>query len=163
MKILAFLHGTTIMHSNAEGKTRAERVRQVQEGEESVRKFASYIPVGHAVKKLGTWSQQGAEIVYLSSHKKVEHVQEDIAVLQRYSFPAGQAVFRQPGETYQQIVERVLPDILIEDDCESIGGETEMISPHLKPGLLENITAIVIKEFEGIDHLPDDISDLRNY
>ena len=129
MKILAFLHGTTIMHASAAGQTRAERVRQVQEREESFRNFSSYIPVGHAVEKLETWSQQGAEIVYLSSHKKIEHVQEDLVVLQRYSFPSGQTVFRQPGETYQQVVERVLPDVLIEDDCESIGGEMEMISP----------------------------------
>jgi uncharacterized protein YdhG (YjbR/CyaY superfamily) len=163
MKILAFLHGTMIMHASATGKTRVERVRQVQEREESVRNFASYIPVAHAVEKLETWSQQGAEIVYLSSHKKIAHVQEDLEVLQRCSFPVGQIVFRQPGETYQQVVERVLPDVLIEDDCESIGGETEMISPHLQPELRENMTCIVIKEFEGIDHLPDDIADLRNY
>lgn len=163
VKILIFLHGTTIMHASAAGKTRAERVRQVREREESVRNFAIYIPTEHAVEKLETWHQQGAEIVYLSSHKNIEHVQEDMAVLHRHSFPTGQTIFRQSEETYQQVVERVLPDIFIEDDCESIGGETQMASPYLNPSLRENITCIVVKEFEGIDRLPDELAELRSY
>jgi hypothetical protein len=44
-------------------------------------------------------------------------VYEDLAVLEKHAFPAGQTVFRQPDETYQQVVERVVADILIEDDC----------------------------------------------
>jgi GNAT superfamily N-acetyltransferase len=38
-----------------------------------------------------------------------------------------------------------------------------MISPHLKPELRATLTCIVVKEFEGIDHLPDDSADLRTY
>jgi hypothetical protein len=149
------------MHQSAVGRTRAERVRQVREREASVRDYAAYVPVGNAVSKLRAWSAQGAELVYLSSHKKVENVEKDMAVLRSYGFPEGQVVFRQPGESYQEVVRRVLPDVLIEDDCESIGGEREMISPFLDADLRATLTAHVVKEFEGIDHLPDDLARLQ--
>lgn len=160
MKILVFLHGTLIMHRNALGRTRQERVRQVLEGDESLRDFAAYLPVGEAVRKLQGWKEQGAEIVYLSSHRQVEEVEVDKAVLRNYGFPDGQIFFRQGGEGYSQVAERLVPDILVEDDCESIGGEKEMTYPQIKPELQARIKAIVVKEFGGIDHLPDDISAL---
>lgn len=161
MKLLVFLHGTTLMHYTAVGRTREERVRQVRERDASVRDYAAYVPVGNAVSKLRAWSAQGAELVYLSSHKKVANVEKDMAVLKAYQFPEGQVFFRQPGESYQDVVRRVLPDVLIEDDCESIGGEQEMISPYLDADLRTTITALVVKEFEGIDHLPDDLARLQ--
>lgn len=158
MKIMVFLHGTAIMHRNALGRPREERVRQVLDDDESLLDFESYVPVGDAVRKLRTWEGQDVEIVYLSSHKKAEDVEKDKAVLQRYGFPAGQVFYRHPGEQYCDAAERALPDILIEDDCESIGGEQEMTYPHIKPELQAKIKSIVVKEFGGIDHLPDDIS-----
>jgi hypothetical protein len=157
MKIMVFLHGTAIMHRNALGRTREERVRQVRDGDESLYDFASYVPVGDVVQKLHTWRQQGAEIVYLSSHMKVEEVELDKVVLQSRDFPDGQIFFRQSGERYSVIAESVLPDILIEDDCESIGGEEEMTYPHIRPELKARIKSVIVKEFGGIDHLPDDI------
>ena len=81
MKILVFLHGTVIMHSSAVGVPREERVRQSAKHEPSVRDFASYLPVGDAVSKLHNWVRQGAEVVYLSSHRKVEDVRKDEEVL----------------------------------------------------------------------------------
>ena len=51
---------------------------------------------------------------------------------------------------------RVMPDILIEDDCESIGGTFEMIYPNIRSELRFKIKSIVVKEFEGIDRLSDD-------
>jgi hypothetical protein len=161
MKVLVFLQGTTIMHRGALGHTRAERVRQVHEKEASVRDPSSYVPVGEAVNKLRRWSGQGAELIYLSSHKRQDEVDKDRAILSAYGFPAGQVVFRQPGEGYQDVAERVLPDILIEDDRESISGQAEMTYPHIRPELQASITSIVVKEFEGIDHLPDDLAALK--
>ena len=160
MKIMVFLHGTAIMHRNALGRTREQRVRQVLDGDESLYDFASYIPVGDVVRKLQTWEGQGAEIIYLSSHKNVEDVEKDKVVLRNYAFPEGQVFIRQGGESYSDVAESVLPNILIEDDCESIGGEKEMTYPHIKPELKAKIKPIVVKEFGGIDHLPDDISTL---
>ncbi|HZR44262.1 MAG TPA: hypothetical protein VFB12_29385 [Ktedonobacteraceae bacterium] len=163
MKIVVFLHGTAIMHCGALGHTREERVRQVQTGEPSVCDFASYVPVGKAVSKLRRWREQGAEICYLSSHKNPVYVEQDRAVLNSYHFPTGQIFCRQPGKRYQHVAERVLPDVLIEDDCESIGGIGEMTYPHLKPEVQAKIVSIVVHEFEGLGHLTDDLFALKAY
>ena len=113
------------------------------------------------MQKLQAWKQQSAEIVYLSSHRQVEDVEKDNVVLQNYGFPDGEVFFRHSGERYNEIAERVLPDVLIEDDCESIGGEKVMTYPHVKPELKVRIKSVAVKEFGGIDHLLDDISALR--
>jgi hypothetical protein len=54
-----------------------------------------------------------------------------------------------------------MPDIIIEDDCESIGGETEMIYPQIEAELRGKTRSIVVKEFGGIDHLPDELLALQ--
>jgi len=66
--------------------------------------------------------------------------------------------FRQKGEEYKDLAEKLMLDILVEDDCESIGGEQEMTYPHIRPDFKEKIKPVVAKEFSGIDHLPDKIS-----
>jgi hypothetical protein len=163
MRVAVFLHGTAIMHRSGVGVPREERVRQVLEGKDSsIRDFASYVPVGHVVAKLQTWQAQGAEIVYLSSHRKAEDVQKDASVLRKYGFPDGQVFYRQSDETYGAAAERAMPDVLIEDDCESLGGETEMTYPQIREELKARIKSIVVSEFGGIDHLPDDVRSLTN-
>ncbi len=161
MKIMVFLHGTAIMHRGALGKARGERVRQVIEREASVRDFCSYVPIGDAVRKIRRWAQQGAQIVYISSHQTDGDLEKDREVLRRYSFPQGEIQFRRGGEDYRDAAERVMPDIIIEDDCESIGGETEMIYPQIEAELRGKIRSIVVKEFAGIDHLPNELSALQ--
>lgn len=160
MKILIFLHGTVIMHKSAESKTREERVRQVLGSDPSVHDYISYIPVGNAVEKLKSWQSQGAEILYLSSHETAEDVEKDKSVLEKYSFPKGQIFYRQNGESYKDIAEKIIPDVLIEDDCESIGGEKEMTITFVKPEVKEKIKSIIVKEFSGIDHLSNKADEL---
>ncbi|MBU4299402.1 hypothetical protein KJ636_05155 [Patescibacteria group bacterium] len=157
MKILVFLHGTIIMHKSAEGKTREERVNQVLNKDPSGHDYISYIPVGNAVEKLKNWQKQGAEILYLSSHETVEDVEKDKSVLGKYDFPKGQVFYRKNGESYKDIAEKIIPDVLIEDDCESIGGEKEMTITFVKPEIKQKIKSIVVKEFSGIDNLPDSL------
>jgi hypothetical protein len=136
--------------------------KQVVEGDESIHDYASYIPVGNAVKKLQEWKGQGAKICYLSSHKNAKDVEKDKLVLKKYAFPDGQVFYRRDREEYRNVVERIrpLPDVIVEDDCESIGGEAEMVYPNLKPELRNKIKSIVVREFEGIDHIPDTISEI---
>ena len=160
MKILVFLHGTLIMHKNGDGKTREERVRQVLDKDLSVLDYISYIPVGNAVEKLKFWQTQGAEILYLCSHETAEDVEKDKSVFEKYGFPKGQIFYRQNGEPYKDIAEKITPDILIEDDCESIGGTKEMTITFVRPEIKKMIKSVVVKEFSGIDHLPDSIKDL---
>jgi len=160
MKILIFLHGTLIMHKSAESKTREERVKQVLSSDPSVHDYISYIPVGNAVEKLKSWQTQGAEILYLSSHETAEDIEKDKSVLEKYDFPKGQVYYRQNGESYKDIAEKIIPDVLIEDDCESIGGEKEMTITFVKSEIKQKIKSIIIKEFNGIDHLPDNVEEI---
>lgn len=160
MKLMVFLHGTVIMHSNAVNRSREERVTQVLESDPSVHDYESYVPVGNAVTKLHAWRQQGAEIVYLSSHTVASDVESDRIVLRRHGFPEGPVLFRDSGEPYHAIAEREFPDILIEDDCESIGGEQEMTYPQIDPKVKVRVKSIVVQEFGGIDELPDSLSEL---
>jgi len=68
--------------------------------------------------------------------------------------------FRKDGKTYKYITEKILPDVLIEDDCESIGGEKEMTITNVSPSIKKEIKLIVVKEFSGIDGLPDNLYQL---
>lgn len=174
MKILVFLQGTLIMHKSAVGKTREKIVEQVKAQGESVRDFGAYVPIGNAVEKLNKWVKQGAEISYLSALTKdkkargdeivgKDGLKVDQEILDRYGFPKGEIYHRQKGESYAQIAEKIMPDILIEDDCESIGGAKEMTITFIKPEVKQRIKSIAIKEFGGVDHLPDDLSQLLNY
>ena len=153
------------MHSNAKGLSREEAIRQVIEGDESINDYASYIPVGNAVEKLHKWKGQGARICYISSHKNAEDVEKDKSVLRKYAFPDDQIFYRRNIEEYKDVIERIrpLPDMIVEDDCESIGGKVEMVYPNLRQELKSKIKSIVVKEFGGIDYLPDRISELMKH
>jgi len=163
MKILVFLHGTILMQAAGAGRTRKERVQQVEEGEPSVSCYESYIPVGNAAEKLQEWKRQGVEITYLSSRGDKEKIEIDHGVLRRFGFPEGRIYFREAGKEYAEIVARVMPDLFIEDDCESIGGRKEMTSPHLQGEAKRHIRVIVVKEFGGINDLPDSFEELERF
>ena len=53
-----------------------------------------------------------------------------------------------------------MPDVIIEYDCESIGAKSQMTFTHLKPEMEKRIKLIAVKEFGGIDQLPDGIDNL---
>ena len=69
-------------------------------------------------------------------------------------------VSRVGNETYADVAEGIMPDILIGDDCESIGGNSEMTYPHIKSDLKEKIKSIVVREFASIEHLQDYVTNL---
>ena|SRR6266566_6462961 len=155
MRLIIFLHGTVIMHPSASGRTREERVAQVRIGADpTLHQYVKYVPIDNAVAKLGRWREQGVQIDYLSSHRSSGDVAKDDLVLQRYGFPYGRVLARADGEGYGQIAAREMPDVLIEDDCESIGAN-EITYLQIRPELRSRIKSIIIPEFGGIDHLPD--------
>jgi hypothetical protein len=63
------------------------------------------------------------------------------------------ALARQAGESYGDVAERGGPDVLIEDDCESIGAN-EVTYPQTPPDVRARIKSIVVPEFGGLNHLP---------
>ena len=149
------------MHAAGAGRTREDRVAQSRLGEDpTLRDFARYVPIGDAVLKLRLWEEQGARVDYLSSHREAADLAHDIAVLESYGFPSGRVVGRAAGESYGDVAGRVLPDVLVEDDCESIGGAAELTYPQIRPDLRPRITSIVVPEFGGIDHLPGTLDEL---
>src|SRR5262249_44239565 len=97
----------------------------------------------------------------LSSHLQPEHVAKDAAVLERLGFPAGEMLFPQPEGHYADGARRDTPDVLVEFDCESSGGQVEMTYPSLRPDEQAHLTGIVVRELEGIDHLADTLVELR--
>lgn len=52
------------------------------------------------------------------------------------------------------------PDILVEDNCESIGGEKEMVITKVDTAIKRKIKSIPVKEFRGIDHLTGNINNI---
>ncbi len=161
LKMLVFTEGTIIMHKNAKGHSRKEIVKQVKENEKSVHDYSSYISIGKAAKKLRAWRGKGVLISYLTSRKKPKEVKSVHEVLKKHGFPKGRLLFRKGSQQYKDIAEKIVPDILIEDNCESIGGIKEMTVTHIKPKIKKKIKSIVLREFGGIDSLPDSINRLR--
>jgi 2'-5' RNA ligase len=163
MKILVSIQGTILMHRSGLGRTQEERVRQVKKAESSIFDWVSYVPIGHPADKIRVWKDQGAVIAYLSARKTVEDVTADANVLKTHGFPVGTVYSRKGTEGYWDVVERIQPDILVEHDCESNGGEGKMTFPRIRPELRGKLKSVVVSEFGGIDHLPDEISALLFY
>ena len=168
MRILVFTEGTLFISGNVAHLSREERIRAVQE--EIARQaagepidFSARVPAGNAVEKLQTWKRQGAEIMYLTSRTRSDEIEDIRYVLSKFGFPEGELFFCQESEAYKDVAERVLPNVLVEDDCESIGGEVEMTYPHIQPDIKARIKSIVVPEAGGIDHLPDDVAALMDY
>lgn len=133
VRVMVFLHGTAIMHASAASHSRAERVRQSRRRDASVLDFAAYVPAENAVDKVQAWQHRGADICYLSSHTEPADVALDRAVLATHGFPDGPVLFRQPGESYAGVARRAGADVVVEDDCESIGG-TQHTTAFSRPG-----------------------------
>lgn len=122
----------------------------------------SYVPIGRAVELIKSWEEQGANIVYCTSRKK--KAANDMAdILKKYGFAGTFLTAREPKESYADIVEVLQPDILIEDDCKSIGGAWQMCITKVSPQIKQKIKSIVVPEFKGIDHLPREIDKLKNF
>ncbi|MFA6296714.1 MAG: undecaprenyldiphospho-muramoylpentapeptide beta-N-acetylglucosaminyltransferase [Patescibacteria group bacterium] len=156
-KILVFVEGTILMHKKGLGESQEKIVLQVKNNEPSVKDFANYIMIGHANEKLKKWQEQGAKILYLTSRISMDEVSQIGEVLAKNNFPEGDLYYRKENQKYNNIIEYVKPDILIEDDCESNGGQKEMAITLVKPEIKNSIKSIVVKEFQGIDSLSDDV------
>lgn len=184
MTILIFTEGTVLMHGFAKGKTREVIVQQSKEfgilmEEKSlafqdtiiygtdpggIHDYQGYVPVHNAVEKIKKWKKQGVTIFYLSSRRVKEEIEAIRSVLQKYGFPDFQnLLYRQQGEDYKDAAEGLMPNIFIEDDCESIGGEKEMTYSHMSGVAKKRVHSITVKEFSGIDYLPDNLNELKIY
>ncbi len=168
MRILVFTEGTLFIGADDVNRSREQRIQAVKDTLARLAAgipidYSAEVPAGNAVEKLLTWRRQGAEIMYLTSRTLPDEIEDIRSVLRKFGFPEGELFFCQEGEAYKDVAERVLPDVIVEDDCESIGGEVEMTYPRIRPDIQARIKSIVVPEAGGIDHLPDDLALLRDF
>ena len=121
-----------------------------------------WVLIGNAATKLKTWQEHGATISYLSSKRDRESLDVVRKGLKDGGAPDGELFFRLGGEDYGQAAERALPDVIVEDDCKSIGGTVEMTYPKLSPEFKVRTRSVVVAEGGGIDQLPDDPAELMD-
>jgi hypothetical protein len=119
-----------------------------------------YIPLNNSVAKIKTWANQGAEIYYLTSRRNLKEVNQIKNILVNHGLPGKGLYYRAKKEKYKDIAELLIPGIIIEDDCKSIGGKWQMTITYVREDIKNRIKSIVVKEFEGIEHLPNDIQEL---
>lgn len=118
-----------------------------------------YVPIGKCVNIINSWNEQGAEIIFCTYAKK-NKVNFIKRILKEYGLNYHRLCYRDKKEQYKDIVEQIKPDILIEDDCKSIGGASQMCITNVNPDLKKSIKSIVIKEYTGIDMLSRNLEDL---
>lgn len=153
MKLLIFTEGTILIHSESVGHTRNEIIQQNLERIPNVKEYSKYIPIGNAPAKITEWQNNGYEICYLTSRRKPEEIADIQGVLDRYNFPKAPLYYRQGEETYGDAAMRIMPDIIVDDTCESIGAH-EITWTQLPPDIQQKIKSVIVPEFGGIDHLP---------
>ena len=125
--------------------------------------FACYVPTEAAVEKVRAWQRCGTAICYLSSHRAAADLELDRTVLAAHGFPAGTVFYREQGESYADVARRADADIVVEDDCESIGGSTQMTATGLATTAGRAVGSVVVPEFGGLAHLPDDPGQLAGH
>jgi hypothetical protein len=157
---MVFLHGTSIMHASAAGRPRSARVDQVVNKDPAVLDYVSYVPTEGAIAKVMAWQRRGAEICYLSSHRTAGPASIDKSVLAAHGFPAGDLYYRAHGETYADVVRRWSADVLVEDDCESIGGRARTAAAAIARSAGQSVPCVIVPEFGGLMHLPDEPAEL---
>jgi len=64
---------------------------------------------------------------------------------------------RAASESYADVARRARADVVVDDDCESIGGAAQMTASGVPP---ETIHCVVVPEFGGLAHLPADLAEL---
>lgn len=157
MKILIFTEGTIIMHSEGAGLPREEIVQQNVERIPNIKEYSKYVPVGNAPAKVIEWQNNGYEICYLTSRRLPGEVAAIQSVLDKYNFPKGPLFYRKEGESYGDAAMRIIPDVIVEDDCESIGAD-EITYSQLPANIQQKIKSVIVPEFGGISHLKSDFN-----
>ena len=139
MKIMVFIEGTTF-------KTRFPMFLFTKYG---------YKPIGNVVENVNAWKKAGHDI-YLCSYVRKRRYNFIKHIMDFYGMKYTEILCREKGEQYREIVERIKPDILIEDDCKSIGGQKEWCITNVREEIKAGIRSIIVPEFNGIDDVKID-------
>lgn len=112
--------------------------------------MTTYIPINNAIETLKKWQEEGYEVIYLTSLKG-RRAMKMAQHLDELGFTGSMVGYRQKNQDYATLIKEELPDILIEDNCLSVGGEQNMCYNLLNDELKKEIKHIVVEEFKGID------------
>lgn len=112
----------------------------------------SYVPIGDAINIIKKWQEIGYEIIYLTSQKG-RNAMKFAQHLDDLGFVGSMVGYREKNQDYGTLIKEEQPDILIEDDCKSVGGEKNMCINQVDENLKKYIKHIKVKEFEGIDNV----------
>ena len=112
--------------------------------------MTNYIPIDNAINTLKKWQEEGYEVIYLTSLKG-RRAMKMAQHLDELGFTGSMVGYRQKNQDYATLIKEELPDILIEDNCLSVGGEQNMCYNLLSEKLKKEIKHIVVEEFKGID------------
>lgn len=112
--------------------------------------MTTYIPINNAIETLKKWQEEGYEVIYLTSLKG-RRAMKMAQHLDELGFIGSMVGYRQKNQDYATLIKEELPDILIEDNCLSVGGEQNMCYNLLSDELKKEIKHIVVEEFKGID------------
>ncbi len=115
---------------------------------------STYLPINNAVNVIKSWHEQGADVIYCTSSRRPKEIKKIKENMLKLGFEGTQLYYRSSNQKYRDIIESVMPNVLIEDDCKSIGGKWQMCITYVKPELKIKIKSIIVREFRGIDHLP---------
>ncbi len=111
-----------------------------------------YVPIGNAVNIINYLFNGGNEI-YLCSYVRKNRYHFIKSVMDYYVIKYTEILCRERKEQYSDLVEQICPNILIEDDCKSIGGEKKWCITHVKEEIKTQIKSVVVEEFGGIDNI----------
>lgn len=115
-----------------------------------------YVPIENAVNIINELYDNGNEI-YLCSYARKNRHHFIKSVIDSYHIQYTEILCRDKTEQYSDLVEKFIPDILIEDDCKSIGGEEQWCITNVREDIKRNIKSIIVEEFKGIDNIKDSI------
>lgn len=111
-----------------------------------------YKPIGNAIEVVNGLYNKG-HYIYLCTYVHKTRYNFIKSIIDFYGMKYTEILCRNKGEQYSEIVERIRPNILIEDDCKSIGGQRECCITNVKEEIKSNIQSIIVPEFEGIDSI----------
>lgn len=120
-----------------------------------------YKPIVNAVEVINSLHGKGHDI-FLCSYVRRNRYNFIKSVIDFYGIDYTEILCRDKCEGYSDIVERVCPDVLIEDDCKSIGGVKKCCINGVREYIRANIKSIIVPEFSGIDDVMIEIDGDNN-
>ncbi len=108
----------------------------------------AYTPIGNSIDKINEWYDNYEVILCTFRRHNLRLIRK---ALEFYGVRYHRLEYRRKQESYAEVVVRVKPDLLIEDNCASIGGVKEMCITNVPDEIKSTIQSIVVEEFQGID------------